>query len=87
MIITKKGTMIRMGVDSLRVMGRATQGVRLINLRANDEIASIAKVPASEEEEEVLDAEGNVIVASEGEEGTSNEAPESSTEGTDSAES
>ncbi len=87
MIITKKGTMIRMGVDSLRVMGRATQGVRLINLRANDEIASIAKVPASEEEEEVLDAEGNVIVASEGEESTSNEAPESSTEGTDSAES
>ena len=51
MIITKKGTMIRMGVDTLRVMGRATQGVRLINLRKEDEIASIAKVPASEEEE------------------------------------
>ena len=33
MIITKKGTMIRMGVDTLRVMGRATQGVRLISLR------------------------------------------------------
>ena len=60
MIITKKGTMIRMGVDTLRVMGRATQGVRLITLRKGDEIASIAKVPASEEEEEgeVLDAEG-----------------------------
>lgn len=53
MIITKKGTMIRMGVDTLRVMGRATQGVRLINLRSGDEIASIAKVPASEEEEEI----------------------------------
>lgn len=51
-IITKKGTMIRMGVDTLRVMGRATQGVRLISLRKEDEIASIAKVPASEEDEE-----------------------------------
>ena len=44
--------MIRMGVDTLRVMGRATQGVRLISLRKEDEIASIAKVPASEEDEE-----------------------------------
>lgn len=52
MIITKKGTMIRMGVDTLRVMGRATQGVRLISLRKEDEIASIAKVPASEDDEE-----------------------------------
>ncbi len=76
MIITKKGTMIRMGVDTLRVMGRATQGVRLINLRNGDEIASIAKVPASEEEEELLDAEGNTIIAAEGEEGAStSEAP------------
>jgi DNA gyrase subunit A len=59
MIITKKGTMIRMGVDTLRVMGRATQGVRLITLRKGDEIASIAKVPATEEEEdEALDVEG-----------------------------
>ncbi|MEC8458201.1 MAG: DNA gyrase subunit A [Bacteroidota bacterium] len=52
MIITKKGTMIRLGVNTLRVMGRATQGVRLISLRKEDEIASIAKVPASEEDEE-----------------------------------
>ena len=81
MIITKKGTMIRMGVNTLRVMGRATQGVRLINLRKGDEIASIAKVPASEEEEELLDAEGNVIVAPEGEEGAT--APEASTESED----
>lgn len=59
MIITKKGTMIRMGVDTLRVMGRATQGVRLITLRKGDEIASIAKVPASDEEEDqVMDTEG-----------------------------
>jgi DNA gyrase subunit A len=81
MIITKKGTMIRMGVNTLRVMGRATQGVRLINLRKGDEIASIAKVPASEEEEELLDAEGNVIVVTEGEEGAS--APEASAESED----
>lgn len=81
MIITKKGTMIRMGVNTLRVMGRATQGVRLINLRKGDEIASIAKVPASEEEEELLDAEGNVIVAPEGEEGAT--APEAPTESED----
>ena len=81
MIITKKGTMIRMGVNTLRVMGRATQGVRLINLRKGDEIASIAKVPASEEEEELLDAEGNLIVAPEGEEGAT--APEAPTESED----
>jgi len=62
MIITKKGTMIRMGVDTLRVMGRATQGVRLITLRKGDEIASIAKVPASEEEEEVVDVDGVEVV-------------------------
>ena len=81
MIITKKGTMIRMGVNTLRVMGRATQGVRLINLRNGDEIASIAKVPASEVEEELLDAEGNIINATEGEEGAA--APEASSESED----
>ena len=64
MIITKKGTMIRMSIDSLRVMGRATQGVRLISLRKGDEIASIAKVPASEEEEEIEGVEG--VEATEG---------------------
>ena len=62
MIITKKGTMIRMGVDTLRVMGRATQGVRLINLRSGDEIASIAKVPASEEEEEEIEGVAEAVV-------------------------
>lgn len=44
MIINKSGLIIRMGVDSLRVMGRATQGVRLINLREDDAIAAVAKV-------------------------------------------
>jgi DNA gyrase subunit A len=44
MIITKKGTTIRIPVDGLRVMGRATQGVKVIRLDDEDEIASIAKV-------------------------------------------
>ncbi|MCK0162064.1 DNA gyrase subunit A [Allomuricauda sp. F6463D] len=44
MIINKSGIAIRMGVENLRVMGRATQGVRLINLKDNDSIAAVAKV-------------------------------------------
>ncbi|WP_160068387.1 DNA gyrase subunit A [Sphingobacterium bovisgrunnientis] len=57
MIINKSGIVIRIGVDTLRVMGRATQGVRLITLKENDEIASITKV-AREEEEEIEEIEG-----------------------------
>ena len=53
MVINKSGIMIRIGVSDLRIMGRATQGVRLINLKKNDTIASVAKVPASDEEEEL----------------------------------
>ncbi len=54
MIINKSGITIRMKVADLRVMGRATQGVRLINLgKRNDEIASVCKV-LSEKDEEVL---------------------------------
>lgn len=49
MIINKSGIIIRIGIESLRVMGRATQGVRLINLRANDEIAAVAKVKIDDE--------------------------------------
>lgn len=52
MIINKSGITIRIAVESLRVMGRATQGVKLIDLRANDEIAAVAKVSIDEEEEE-----------------------------------
>jgi len=52
MIINKSGIVIRIGVASLRVMGRATQGVRLITLKDNDEIASITKVDHQDEEEE-----------------------------------
>ena len=50
MIINKSGIVIRMRVADLRVLGRATQGVKLINLRGNDEIASITKVDTEEEE-------------------------------------
>jgi len=53
MIINKSGITIRLAVDSLRVMGRATQGVKLINLTKNDEIAAIAKVPKANEDEEL----------------------------------
>tara|TARA_R100001369_G_scaffold20091_1_gene36796 strand:+ start:299401 stop:301932 length:2532 start_codon:yes stop_codon:yes gene_type:complete len=55
MIINRSGLAIRMGVENLRVMGRATQGVRLINLKNNDAIAAVAKVMQDEEVEEVLD--------------------------------
>jgi DNA gyrase subunit A len=44
MIINKSGIAIRMEVSSLRVMGRATQGVKLINLKESDSIAAVAKV-------------------------------------------
>jgi DNA gyrase subunit A len=52
MIIKKSGVAIRLGVENMRVMGRATQGVRLITLKANDHIAAVAKVNKEEEEEE-----------------------------------
>ena len=53
MIINKSGIVIRMRVADLRVLGRATQGVRLINLRETDEIASITKVDSVDDEETV----------------------------------
>lgn len=57
MIINKSGIVIRIGVESLRVMGRATQGVKLITLKGNDEIASVTKVDRQDEVEE-LEVEG-----------------------------
>jgi len=53
MIINKSGIVIRIVVSELRVMGRATQGVRLITLKGNDEIASVAKIEHEDEVEEV----------------------------------
>ena len=56
-IINKSGITIRLKVADVRVMGRATQGVRLINLeKRNDEIASVCKVESSETEEQIADA-------------------------------
>ena len=56
-IINKSGITIRLKVADVRVMGRATQGVRLINLeKRNDEIASVCKVESSETEEQLADA-------------------------------
>ena len=57
MVINKSGITIRTGADELRTMGRATQGVRLINLRNNDSIAAVCRTPKSEEEE-VMGEEG-----------------------------
>ncbi|RZJ82398.1 MAG: DNA gyrase subunit A [Flavobacterium sp.] len=57
MIINKSGIVIRIVVSELRVMGRATQGVRLITLKGNDEIASVAKIEHEDDIEEVEDAE------------------------------
>jgi DNA gyrase subunit A len=51
MIINKSGITIRMAVEDIRVMGRATQGVRLINIKEEDSIAAVAKVKHEEEED------------------------------------
>ncbi|MFL2597889.1 MAG: DNA gyrase subunit A [Flavobacteriaceae bacterium] len=60
MIINKSGIAIRMEISGLRVMGRATQGVKLINLKGEDTIAAVAKVMKDEEEiEDINDLEVN----------------------------
>ena len=68
MIINKSGITIRLKVEDIRIMGRATQGVRLINLeKRNDEIASVCKVLSEPEEEdvEIIPTEGDVTEISE----------------------
>ncbi len=59
MIITRSGLTIRLEIASLRVMGRNTQGVKLINLRNDDAIAAVAKVSASKEDENAPEEEGS----------------------------
>ena len=63
MVINKSGITIRIGVDTLRVMGRATQGVKLIRLKDEDSIASVAKVSKfeSEDDDSELDLESNTL--------------------------
>ncbi len=57
MIINKSGVAIRMGMEDLRVMGRNTQGVKVINLKNNDEIAAVAKVMMDKEVEDEEESE------------------------------
>jgi DNA gyrase subunit A len=61
MIINKSGIVIRMAVEDLRVMGRATQGVKLIDIKGTDTIASVAKVIREEEEEGIELDESNEV--------------------------
>ena len=66
MIINKSGITIRMHVADIRSQGRATQGVKLINLKGSDHIAAVAKVERDEDEENMMDNEsaedsGNII--------------------------
>ncbi|WP_426482652.1 DNA gyrase subunit A [Chryseobacterium sp. R2ACT005] len=92
MIINKSGVAIRMGMDEMRVMGRNTQGVKLINLKKNDEIAAIAKVAMDKDVEEDSEEteEGTDIVADNQEDNTipqaENETPAEENENSDSEE-
>ena len=77
MIINKSGIAIRMAVEDLRVMGRATQGVKLINLKGSDSIAAVAKVMKDEKEESdenAAEAEGADVQSQD--ENTSKNNPE-----------
>lgn len=92
MIINKSGLTIRIPVADLRVMGRATQGVRLIKMRESDEIASIASVDHEDDEPVVhLDENGEPIITAIDENGTPQtngelkEGEETETENTDDA--
>ena len=61
MIINKSGLTIRMAVEDLRVMGRATQGVKLINIKGTDSIAAVTKVMKDDIAEVLVDEDGNII--------------------------
>ena len=56
MIITRSGLTIRMAVSDIRIAGRATQGVRLINIKDGDSIAAVSVVAKSDDEDEVTEA-------------------------------
>ena len=76
MIINRSGITIRTSIEQIRVAGRATQGVRIINLREGDEIASVAVVPVTEDEE----LEEGVVVEGAVTEGAENSAETAATE-------
>ncbi len=73
MIINKSGIIIRMAVADLRVMGRATQGVKLINIKGNDSIAAVAKVMREEDEENDDLENGTEIENNDSDEQTNNQ--------------
>ena len=86
MIINKSGIAIRMAVKDLRVMGRATQGVKLINIKEGDSIAAVAKVKHEDEDESAVDQENSEAFETSTEEVVdqeSTEAVETSTEEVD----
>jgi DNA gyrase subunit A len=64
MIINKSGIIIRLNVQNLRVMGRATQGVRLIRLSENDQISSVEKIEKLEEIEEIENEDQTGLISS-----------------------
>jgi DNA gyrase subunit A len=77
MIINRSGVIIRIAVAELRVMGRATQGVKLINLKKNDSIAAVAKVNVEEDEEEDQELENNAEEGDHTEDGKEFDNPDS----------
>ncbi len=85
MIITRNGITIRMSLAEMRVLGRATQGVRLIELRDKDKIAAVAKVDSElhEDDEEAAAAEGEPNTPEGGVDGA---GPDAEADGTDVAE-
>lgn len=81
MIINKSGITIRQGVGELRVMGRATQGVRLINLKGSDSIAAVTKIAVEEDEEELTEDGTSAIAENSSEDtGENNETPDEKAE-------
>lgn len=61
MIMNRSGLTIRMHVSDLRVLGRATQGVKLINIKSGDAIASVAEISKEEDEEETINDESTSL--------------------------
>ena len=83
MIINKSGIAIRMAVSELRVMGRATQGVRLINLKNGDTIAAVTKVKKDEDaidDEDIEDIDATVVDSTAADENLNNDKPSSDEE-------
>ena len=75
MIINRSGLAIRLHVNQLRILGRATQGVKLININEKDQIAAVARVPYQEDEPE----EGEMVEGTPAPEATGEPAPETGT--------